>query len=86
MPEVGSAVLEETAARDDGVVNGFATEERADRLVARTQPLGERHHVGNDAFILEGPRAPRKRPMPAHHLVEDQQDAVAVARSSRTPA
>ena len=56
----------------------FCDEHRADRLIAAAQSLGDRHQVGHDAFLLA--RVQRAGAAhAAHHFVEDQQDAVAVA-------
>ena len=51
---------------------------RADRLVAAAEPLGDRHQVGRDAFLLAGVQRAGAAHA-AHHLVEDEEDAVAVA-------
>src|SRR5437764_4687907 len=78
MSEVGVAVLEEPAAAGDGFVDRPRHDHRADRLISGAQPLGDRDDVGHDGFALEGPH----RSAAAHaaqHLVEDEQDAVAIA-------
>ena len=55
-----------------------ADEQRADRLIAGAQTLGDRQHVGRDALLLA--RVARAGAAhAAHHFVEDQQHAVAVA-------
>ena len=54
-------------------------EHRADRLVAAAEALGDRQQVGHDAFLLAGVQRAGAAHA-AHHLVEDQQDAVAVAQ------
>ena len=55
-----------------------AEQHGADRLVAAAQPLGDGHEVGRDAFLLAGVQRAGAAHA-AHHLVEDQQHAVAVA-------
>ena len=74
----GVAVLERAGAVGEGVENALRQEDRADRLVAAAEPLGDRHEVGRDPFL----RASVERPgasHAAHDFVEDEQDAVAVA-------
>ena len=50
----------------------------ADRHVAAAQALGDRHQVRADAVLLAGVQRAGAAHA-AHHFVEDQQDAVAVA-------
>jgi hypothetical protein len=51
---------------------------RADRLVAAAQALGDGHQVGHHALLLAGVQGAGAAHA-AHHLVQDQQHAVAVA-------
>ena len=76
--EVGVAVLEEAAASRDRVDDARLRQHRADRLVAAAQALGDGHQVGHHAFLLAGVQRAGAAHA-AHHLVEDQQHAVAVA-------
>ena len=78
MAHVGVAMLEEAAALGEGVVDGLAEQHGADRLVAAAQSLGDGHEVGRDAFLLAGMQRAGAAHA-AHHLVEDQQHAVAIA-------
>ena len=71
-------VLEEPAAGRHRLDDLVLRQDRADRLVAAAQALGDRHQVGDDALLLAGvERAGAAHA--AHHLVEDQQHAVSVA-------
>jgi hypothetical protein len=72
------AVLEETAAARERLVDAPLDQDRADRLVAAADALGEGHQVGHDSFLLAGMQRSRAAHA-AHHLVEDQQDTVAIA-------
>ena len=67
-------------ARDDPAADQHA----ADRLVAAAETL--RHHlqIGRDAFLLPGVHRAGAAHA-AHHLVEDQQRAVAVADLAHAP-
>ena len=77
--EVGVAVLEEPRALDDRVVHPAACEERPDRLVAGAESLGHGDEIGRDRLLFAGVQRPGTAHA-AHHLVQDQQDAVAVAQ------
>ena len=72
------AVLEEAGAGGHRVDDLLLREHGADRLVAAAQALRDRHEVGHDAFLLARVQRPGAA-HPAHHLVQDQQDAVPVA-------
>ena len=75
---VGVAVHEATGAVADRVQHTVIHQDAPDRLVAAAQPLGDDLDVGGDAFGL--PRMQRAAAThPGHHLVQDQQGAVAVA-------
>ena len=78
MAHIGMAVLEETAALADGAVDLAADQQRADRLVAGPQTLGHGEQVGGHAFGLAGEQRAGAAHA-AHHLIEDQQHAVAIA-------
>src|SRR2546421_9778405 len=78
MAEIGRAVLEEAAALHDGLVYRPGDHQGADRLIAGAKALGDGDHVGNHALALEGPHRAAAAHA-AHHFVEDQQDAVAIA-------
>lgn len=76
--DVGMAVLEEARALGDGRADALADQGRADRLIAGAQPLGDGHQVRRHALLLGGEQAAGAAHA-AHHLVEDQEDAVAIA-------
>src|SRR5690606_33213315 len=78
MTHVGMAVLEETRAGGDRVIDPAGAKHRANRLIARTEALGDGHYVGRDAILLAGEQI-AGAPHATHHLVEDHQDAMAVA-------
>ena len=78
MRQIGVAVLERARALPDGVDDLAAREHRADRLIAAAQSLGDRLDVGRDALLLPGVQRAGAAHA-AHHLVENQQRAVAVA-------
>ncbi len=78
MRQIGMAVLERARALPDGVDDLAACEHGADRLIAAAQSLGDSLDIGRDAFLL--PRVKRAGAThAAHHLVENQERAVAVA-------
>ena len=76
--QVGVAVLEEAAAGAHGLHHPALGQHRADGLVAAAQALGDGHQVGHHAFLLAGVQRAGAAHA-AHHLVQDQQHAVAVA-------
>ncbi|MNF04484.1 hypothetical protein D3C80_2040090 [compost metagenome] len=45
-------MLEEAAAADDGVIDAARRQHRADRLVARTQALGNGDDIGHHAILF----------------------------------
>ena len=60
----------------------FAHGDAAERNVRRRHAFGEREHIGHDAEAFgrkRGAGAPEAR----HHLVEDQQNAVAIAHRAQ---
>ena len=75
---IGVAVLERARALGDGLENLLLHQQRADRRVAAAEPLGDRHQVGADALLLAGVQGAGAAHA-AHHLVKDEQHAVAVA-------
>ena len=79
MADVGVAVLEGAAAPGESLDDARLCQHRADRLVAAAQSLGDRHQVRHHGFGLAGVQGAAAAHA-AHHLVEDQQDAVAVAQ------
>src|SRR5262249_45491199 len=58
--------------------------ERPDRRVAATEALRERHQIGAHALLLAGMQRARAAHA-AHHLVENEQHAVAVADIPHAP-
>ncbi len=78
MAQIGVAVLEEARSAGERLEDPLRQQRRADRLIARAQALGDRDDVGGDPFLLA--RVQRAGAAhAAHHLVQDQQHAVAVA-------
>ena len=78
------AVHHDVAAALDCAVDFFSDQQRAYRLVARTEALGDRQHVGRNALLLAriaGAGAAHA----AHDFVEYEQDAVAVADFADAP-
>ena len=71
-------MLEETAAARDGVIDAAAHQRRADWLIPAAQALGNGHHVGHHAIFFVGKESARAAHA-GHHLVQQQQHAVAVA-------
>ena len=78
MAHIGVAVLEQAAAVGESAEDMFGHHDGADRLIAGAQPLGEGQEIGHDFVLLAGKHGAGPAHA-AHHLVEDQQDAVAVA-------
>ncbi len=62
----------------NGLDDAILDQHGADRLIAGTEPLRHADDVGNDALVLEG-EARAAAAHAAHHLVEDEEHAVAVA-------
>ena len=62
----------------DCLVHFFGHEQSAERQVACAQAFGERNEIGGDAFLFTRV-ATAGAPHPAHHFVEDEQHAIAVA-------
>ena len=79
MADVRVAVLEQPAAVGQRLGDAPLREHRADRLIAAPETLGDRQQVRHDAFLLARVQGTGTAHA-AHHLVEDQQDAVAVAQ------
>src|SRR5690606_4402985 len=77
MANIGKAVLEGAAARHDRLVDFLGKKAGTDRLIASSQPLGAGDYVRGDGFLLAGEEASGSSHA-AHHLVEDQQDAISV--------
>ena len=71
-------MLEGAAALGEGVDDMRLHQHRADRLVAAAETLGDDQQVGHHTFRLAGVQRAAAAHA-AHHLVQDQQDAVAVA-------
>ena len=78
MTHVGVPVLKRARAVRERFEYPLRHEDRADRLVAAPQPLGDRHQIGRHALLLAGVKRSRSAHA-AHHFVEDEQHAVAVA-------
>src|SRR5215472_100847 len=78
MARIGVAVLKDARAVGDGVEDFALHQERADRRIAAAESLSKRHKVGTHAFLLAGMQRARA-PHAAHHFIENEQDAVAVA-------
>ena len=68
----------------ESVEDLLAEQHRADGLVAAAEALGDRHQVGRDAVLLAGVQRAGATHA-AHHLVEDQEHAVAVADLADAP-
>src|SRR5262249_37501986 len=84
VPHIGVAVLECARALGDGVENFVPHHERPDRRVAATEAFCERHQIGAHALLLAGMQRARAAHA-AHHLVENEQHAVAVATFAHAP-
>ncbi len=78
MAEVRVPMLEEPAALRHCIDDPLLGQQRADRLIAAAQSLGDHQQVGHDTLLLarvQGAGAAHS----AHDLVQDQQAAVPVA-------
>ncbi|MNC34869.1 hypothetical protein D3C75_833260 [compost metagenome] len=71
-------MLEKSRAIGDGVADFLAHQGRADRLIASTEPLGNGDQVRGNSLLLCGEQCAGAAHT-THDLVEDQQNAVAVA-------
>ena len=78
MAQIGMAVLECAGAVADGVDDARVGEHRADRLVAAAETFCDRLDIGRDALLLPGVQRAGAAHA-AHHLIEDQERAMAVA-------
>src|SRR5262249_30013624 len=78
MTHVGVTVLESARAPGDGVENLVLHHEGADRRVAAAEALRERHQIRAHPLLLAGVQRARAAHA-AHHFVENEQHAVAVA-------
>ena len=76
--EIGVAMLKKPASRLDGTIDIAAAQHRADRLIPGAKPLGDGQDVGAHVIRLAGKQMPGPAHA-AHHLVKDQQHAMAVA-------
>src|SRR5260221_14751397 len=84
MADIRVAVLEDAARLADRFDDLRGRKHRAHRLVAAAETLGDGHQVRYHAFLLA--RMQRAgAPHAAHHLVEDEEDAVAVADLAHAP-
>jgi hypothetical protein len=78
MAEIGVPVIEEARSLGEGVEDPASHEHGADRRKAAAEPLGDRHQIRRNAILLASVQR-AGAPHAAHHLVQDQQDAVPVA-------
>ena len=78
VPGIGMAMLKETRPRDDGVVNFRARQHRANGLIARTQALADANNVRRNRLCFAGIKRSAAAHA-AHHFIEDQEHAVAIA-------
>jgi hypothetical protein len=78
------AVLERARAVGEGLENPLRQHDRADRLVAAAQSLGDRHQIGRNALLLAGVERSRASHA-AHDFVENEQNPVTVADRSDAP-
>ena len=53
MPQIRVAMLEEPGAGNDRLIDFLRGDDRADRLVSRTEALGDADQVGHYALLLE---------------------------------
>ena len=84
VPDIGVAVLEGAGAVLELACYFLVHHQCADRLVAGTQALGQRDHVGDNALLFEG-KAAAAASHPAHDLIEDHQHAMAIADRADLP-
>src|SRR6266536_1366047 len=78
MTHVSVAVLEGARTSGNGLENFVLQQKRADRRIAPAETLGDRHQIRSDPFVLASMQLPRAAHA-AHHLIENEQNAVAVA-------
>ena len=72
------AVLKGARAAGEGLVDPLGQQDRADRLIAAAEALGDRHEIGRDPLLFAGVQR-AGAPHAAHHLVENEQNPIAVA-------
>ncbi len=75
MRGISMAVNKTAAAIRDGPEDILGTHHGGNRLVATAEPLGERHDIGNDAFLFASQKAAGPAGA-AHHLIQDEEDFV----------
>src|SRR5216684_6884275 len=78
MTHVSVAMLKGARTSGDGFENLVLDQKRADRRVAPAETLGDRYQIRSDLFLLASMQRPGAAHA-AHHLVENEQNAVAVA-------
>ncbi len=71
-------MLEQARPACDGFDDPVADQHCADRRIAAAKPLRDGHQIGQDSFLLAGMQSAGTAHA-AHHLVENEQDAVPVA-------
>src|SRR5262245_4447604 len=78
MTHIRVRVLEGTGALREGLENSLLQQQRADRRISAAKPLRDRHQIGAHSLLLAGVQRAAAAHA-AHHLIEDEQDAVAAA-------
>ncbi len=78
MTHIGVAVIEGAAAARDGCIDFLGNQHRADRLIAGAQTFGKQQQIRRNAFLLAGMQCAGASHA-AHHLIENQQNVVAIA-------
>ena len=84
MPKVGVAVLKEPGPVRQRVKDRVGAKHRPDRLVARTQALGDAQNIRRDPVCIAGKELAGPS-HPAHHFVENEQHAITVADLADAP-
>ena len=84
MPHIGVPVHQGSGPRPDSFVDLAGDEERPDRLIAGAEPFGDCDHVRRDPVELTG-ISESSAAHTTHDLVQDQQNAMAVANLTNPP-
>src|SRR5215472_234871 len=84
MTHIGVAVQESTRVFGKHVKNFLLDQQRADRRVATAETLGDGDYIGADSLLLAGVQRTGATHA-AHHLIQNEQDAVAVTDLAHAP-
>src|SRR5262249_2115833 len=80
MPGIGITVVKLTTLLNEHLGNTIAHHHRTQRLIARSNALGQSHDVGPEPEVLM-PKPLPEPPKPADHLIRNQQNPILIANT-----